>query len=620
MSENLDEYLSAARELQETNNELYYVSKLIDRAQTKLNIDSLSQLRPYMSILLQKLGELQARKLKLEQKLQKIKPQFVKMIDNAKEYVTQLKKFFLSTAKGQLSLGDLWNIIQNSRNIVSKLLENLRKSIEKIRDLEQKYRDELKAYLRTIASDAEELIKILEIITKVSTIDPTTIIRYKKMLGSSVRLEPGGEQVLVTDVYMDMNGRIFLEISMEEEIDKSTLEALYKDIGFDFMATDISDFRAKFIRRMYSRINKRELKPSIIKHFLSVEGYINYLSSETLSKLQPRYKVLGYVNVNEVTEQGGELIVEKRNLKESSTGLIRCPSIKLLPETVLGNIIKIGDYHYQILAQTFLPNYGRVLICIRQDKNGEPLPHIKLVERIFLYLARRKNLAQEDLNHISKAVRLIRSGGNFEEIYWRLKIMIAKSGISPEITESTALRPMNVFRFCLKNSIPSLLSEIYAYYLYVVETDNVDVHGYDLKPKFQRLPHPFFSVFNPTTLKLLLGLECPEFLGVLYERNKVIILCGSSMDQDTLETIKKEYKLPSEFTYSITKLLKGLILLGKIKSLSEYYGLLDTLQINRIIYPEIVKEFDENDELVIAHTFLMKLIAELMRKPGEKFE
>ena len=613
MSENLDEYLSTARELQETVSEFRMVSKLIDKAQTQLSVETLSQLQPYMSTLLQKLGELQARKIRLEQKIQKIKPRFIKIIDNAKEYIKQLKGLFNTAASGEMSLGDLWSIIQGSKSRVPRLLENLKKSLQKIEALEQRYQDELRDYLHSIASDAKNLIRILEIITKVAAIDPTAVIKYKRLLGQIARLEPGGESVLVTDIYMNIDGQIYLEVSVEEEINQNTLEALYKDIGFDFMATDISDFRAKFIRRMRSRINRSDLTPSAIKQFLSIEGLINYLSSDTLNKLQPKYRILGYVRVDKIAERGGELIIERGALEERFRGLIRCPSIKMLPEHVIGNIVRMGDYNYQILAQTFMPRFGRVLICIRQDKNGEPTPHIKLIERIFLYLAKRKDLSQDALNHISKAIKLIKTRRNLDEIYWRLRIMIARSGISSDITESTALRPINVFLFCLKNSIPLLLSEIYTYYLYVIETDNINVRGYDIKPRFTTDPHPFFSTFDPTSFKLLMGLECGEYLGVLYEKNRIILLCSQEPNKELIDKIKSEYKLPPEFPTSIVKLLKGLILLNKIKSLSEYYGVLDMLRISRIIYTEIVKEFDENDELVVAHTFLMNLTTELIK-------
>lgn len=613
MSEDFDQYLLLAKEFHEIDSELQYVTKLVDEAQKRLDAETLSRLRQYIAILLQKMGELYSKKSAIEQRLNKNKPKILRKIDNAKEFIDRIKSSLLAISTGQLNLRTLWSMIRNARDTIIKLSNDLKESLEVIRNLQSKYQDELARHLRELASSAEKSLKVLNSLLNVLAIDPASMLRFKKMVGQNVRLEPGGEYAIITDVYTSIEGQVFLEVSLEEEIDGAALDSLYKDLGFDFMATDISDFRAKFTRRMQTRIGKQELKPSSIKHFLSVEGYLSYLSPETLSKLQPKYRPLGYTNPENLREQGGVLVAEKALLKEPPKDLVRCPSIKVLPEAIIGTTINIEDKYFRAVAQTFLPGLGRVIICIQQDKNGEPIPHTKLLENIFLYLSRHKDLSQDERNQISQALKILRSGKHLEEAYWRLRIMIARSGISSEITESSALRPINVFLYCLQKGVPLLLSEVYAYYLYVIETDNIEVSGRNFRYRSHKEPYAFSDVFDPKKLKHLLGLEFHEFLGVLVEKERVTLLCCPKIEREFWERIRAEYNLPSELTESVSKFLKALIFLKKFRSISDYYGMLDRFNVSRLIYSELVKEFD-NDEFIIAHTHILRLVEELIKE------
>ncbi|MCR8453567.1 MAG: hypothetical protein NDP13_01050 [Crenarchaeota archaeon] len=614
MSEDFDSYLLLAKNLQEINDELQYVTKLVEEAQRKLSAESLSKLRHYMAILLQKMGELYAKKSATEHRLSESKPEAIKSIDAVEEYVSRIRSYLSAISTGQLNLKVLWNTIKSNRDTIIKLSDDLRRSLETIKNLQSKYQDERSSHLQKLLVKAEKLLKVLNILSNISAVDPTIVLRFKRMIGQNVRLEPDGELALVTDLYISAEGQVFLEVASEEEIDSTVLDALYKDLGFDFMATDVSDFRAKFVRRMQARIGKQELKPSTIRHFLGVEGYLNYLSSDTLSKLQPRYKPLGYVSAENLREQRGVLLVERTLLKEPSKNFTRCPSIKMLPESVIGSLIEVGNNYLQVLTQTFLPGIGRVLICMRQDKNGEPMPDIKFVENIFLYLSRHKDLSQEERNQIAQALKIIRSGKSVEEAYWRLRIMIARSGISSEITEGSALRPSNVFLYCLQKGIPFLLSEIYAHYLCVVETDNLEVSGRNLRYKIYKEPYAFLEVFDLTKLKRSLGFECHEFLGVLVEKERLIILCAPKLERELWEKVRTEYNLPSDFVGSAAKLIKALMFIKKLKTASDYYGILDRLNVHRLVYSELAKEFD--DEFIVAHAYILGLVEELIREPS----
>ena len=85
-------------------------------------------------------------------------------------------------------------------------------------------------------------------------------------------------------------------------------------------------------------------------------------------------------------------------------------------------------------------------------------------------------------------------------------------------------------------------------------------------------------------------------------------MCAPPIPPDTVKKKSEEYNIPLDFAQTASKLIRSLIYFGKIKSLTEYRALLDELNVQYIIYNELVKGFEENDELIVAHNFFLELM------------
>ena len=608
--EDIVTYLRTAKELMEVEYEISMVSKLIEKTQTELDYDRLRQLQPYMSVVVRKLGELQGKKVELEKRLAETEPPVIRFIDSVRKHIDRLKELLNSMYHGKINLKDFWDNMTILKERIPKMLEGLEKSRNIISKLQSTAPDEAKRFLENKLKEIDKMEKYLQRLSQVVSIDPSRILRYKKMLGKTVTIDPTNEECILSEVYIDNRGNIYLEISIEQEIQSDALEALYKEIGFDFMASDIRDFQEKMLRRMESRLGRRSLKPSLIRSFLREEGLLSALSRETIEKLSPIFKVYGFAPADKlITTTGGYRIREKDIIRDKKE-LIKCPSVNMLPSGIVGKILRLENKYYLVVAQTFLPRVGRVLICLQQDANGEPHPDILLLRKIFGLMARKKTLDPEVKAYTDKALKLIQSGKNIEEVYWILRILIVRAGlkVAKRITESTALRPAYVFSYCLQNGIPLLFQEIVSHYVYVIETDLIEFAGKEPKIKMPVSPKPFFRVFDPKLLNILIGQTCYEPLGITSEQNKIILVCAPPLTQEIIKRKSEEYGLPLDFAQTASKLIRSLIFFGKIRSLTEYRTLLDELNVQYIIYNELVRSFEENDELIVAHNFFLQLM------------
>ncbi len=607
---NVAEYLKLAKELMEINYELSMVSKLVEKSQSELDYNTLRQLQPYMSVIVQKMGELHGKKVELQKKIERIEPPFIKFVDDVQRHIEKLRELLRMMYHGKINLKDFWDNISVIKERIPKMLDGLNRSREIILRIKSTASEEVKRFLEEKLSVINGTIDYLNRLAQFVSIDPTRILKYKRNLGKPIFLEPDNEEYVVSEIYIDPKGEIYLEVSREEEISTDTLESLYREIGFDFMASDLMDFREKLIRRMQSRMGYYSLRPTQIKGFLREEGLINSLSKETLEKLMPKYRVVGFISASKVASAAGGFKAEKSSLIEDSKKLIRCPSVNSLPESVIGKIIQVENRFYLIVSQTFLPLVGRVLICLQQDKNAEPLPHISLVDKVFRFLARKKDLDPEVQRYVARSLKLIQSKKNLDDVYWTLRILIMRAGLktSKKITESNALRPSYLFSYCLQNGIPLLFPEIVSHYIYVIETDLIDIEGKEPKIKMPITPRPLFEAFNVRYLNMLIGNICHENLGVLSEENKLILVCAPPISPEIIKRKSEEYGIPLDFAQTASKLIRSLIYFGKVKSVTEYRSLLDELNVQLIIYNELVKGFDENDDLVAAHAFFLELM------------
>jgi len=608
--ENIVEYLRAAKELMEVEYEISMVSKLIEKTQAELDYERLKQLQPYMSVVVRKLGELQGKKVELEKKLAKTEPPVIRFVETVQKHIDRLRELLSMMYHGKISLRDFWDNISVLKERIPRMLEGLEKSRNIILKLQSTAPAEAKKFLETKLNEINRMTKYLQRLSQVVSIDPSRILKYKRMLGKTILIEPTNEECILTEVYIDNKGNIYLEISLEKEISSDALEALYREIGFDFMASDLRDFQEKMLRRMESRLGRRSLRPSLIRNFLREEGLFNALSRETIDKLTPIFDVYGFVPIDKLTATPSGYRVHEKDIIRDSKELIKCPSVNMLPSGIVGKILRLENKYYLIVAQTFLPRVGRVLICLQQDVNGEPHPDISLLRKIFGLMARKKTLDPEVKAYTDKALKLIQSGKNIDEVYWILKILIVRAGLktAKKITESTALRPAYVFSYCLQNSIPLLFQEIVSHYVYVIETDLIEFTGREPKIKMPISPKPFFKVFDTKLLNVLIGQTCYEPLGITSEENKIILVCAPPLSRDIIKKKSEEYGIPLDFAQTASKLIRSLIYFGKIKSLTEYRALLDELNVQYIIYNELVRGFEENDELIVAHSFFLELM------------
>ena len=607
---NIAEYLKLAKELMEIDYELSMVSKLVEKSQSELDYNTLRQLQSYMSVVIQKMGELHGKKVELQRRIAQIEPRFIKFVDNVQEHINKLRELLRKMYHGKISLKDFWDNISIIKEKIPNMLDGLQKSKKIINKIKANASDEVRRFLEKKLSTINSTIDYLNRLAQFVSIDPTHILRFKRNLGKPIILEPDNEECIISEIYIDPKGEIYLEVSREQEITSSTLELLYKEIGFDFMASDIMDFRDKLLRRMHSRMGTYSLRPSQIKSFLREEGLIRSLTRETLEKLSPQFEIVGYAPITKIASVAGGFRIDKKFLTTDKKRLIRCPSVNSLPESVIGKVLQLENKYYLIVSQTFLPLIGRVLICLQQDKNGEPLPHIALMDRVFKILARKKDLNPEVQRYVARSLKLIQSRKNLDDVYWTLRILIMRAGLktSRKITESNALRPSYLFSYCIQNGIPLLFPEIVSYYIYIIETDLVDIEGKEPKIKMPISPKPFFEAFNVRYLNMLIGNICHENLGVLSEENKLILVCAPPVPSELIKRKSEEYGIPLDFAQTASKLIRSLIYFGKIRSVTEYRSLLDELNVQLIIYNELVRSFDENDDLVAAHAFLLELM------------
>jgi len=604
------EYLHTAKELMEVDYELSMASKLLEKTQTELDYNRLRQLQPYLSVIVKKLGELQGRKVDLQNKLTKIEPPFIRFINSVQEHISKLHELLSMVYHGKINLKDFWDNISTIKERIPKMLEGLNKSREIILRLQTTTPDEVKRFLNSKLNTIDKLSKYLDRLSQVVSIDPSKILRYKKTVGKIVIVEPQNEQCVISEVYIDTKGEIYLELSIEQEISGDALESLYKEIGLDFTATDVRDFQEKLLRRMHSRMGFHSLKPSAIKGFLREEGLLHSLSRETAEKLTPNFQTYGYAPISKLTSSPSGYRISDSDVVRDAKGLIKCPSVNMLPPRIIGKILHLENKYFLVVSQTFLPRVGRVLVCLQQDSNGEPHPDASLIDKIFRLLARKKTIDPEVKRYISKAIKLLERGKNVDEAYWILRILIVRAGLktSKRITESSALRPAYVFSYCLQNGIPLLFQEIVSHYVYVIETDLVEFEGKEPKIKMPIKPKPFFEVFDIKLLNILVGQVCHENLGIISEENKIILICAPPINQEIIRRKSEEYGLTLDFAQTASKLIRTLIYFEKVRSLTEYRTLLDELNVQYIIYNELVKGFEENDELIAAHTFFLELM------------
>ena len=604
------EYLHTAKELMEVDYELSMASKLLEKTQTELDYNRLRQLQPYLSVIVKKLGELQGRKVDLQNKLTKIEPPFIRFINSVQEHISKLHELLSMVYHGKINLKDFWDNISTIKERIPKMLEGLNKSREIILRLQTTTPDEVKRFLNSKLNTIDKLSKYLDRLSQVVSIDPSKILRYKKTVGKIVIVEPQNEQCVISEVYIDTKGEIYLELSIEQEISGDALESLYKEIGLDFTATDVRDFQEKLLRRMHSRMGFHSLKPSAIKGFLREEGLLHSLSRETAEKLTPNFQTYGYAPISKLTSSPSGYRISDSDVVRDAKGLIKCPSVNMLPPRIIGKILHLENKYFLVVSQTFLPRVGRVLVCLQQDSNGEPHPDASLIDKIFRLLARKKTIDPEVKRYISKAIKLLERGKNVDEAYWILRILIVRAGLktSKRITESSALRPAYVFSYCLQNGIPLLFQEIVSHYVYVIETDLVEFEGKEPKIKMPIKPKPFFEVFDIKLLNILVGQVCHENLGIIGEENKIILICAPPINQEIIRRKSEEYGLTLDFAQTASKLIRTLIYFEKVRSLTEYRTLLDELNVQYIIYNELVKGFEENDELIAAHTFFLELM------------
>ncbi len=603
--DNIIHFLQLKGQLENIDKEIDYINTLLYEARKKLTVQQLEEINEYINILTERLDNLQEEKTKIINQMKEISPKYYRIINLTSKIVS----YFISNRERVLNseitlnefrqkmeelypkLNEIISILINEKNQLTKLVNN--------------YKNHPLA--NVLLQEIEKIEEYLSIALKIEKILNPNISEIKNsvnLLGIWVRIQDIDEIGLVTDVVMEKESfNSFLEVSKEKELESSILEELLNEVSIELGISDLEE--------LISNIN-RDLGISLP---ITASVLIRYLRKNNLSirsslakKLIPKYEKIGYVPIKVATEKLREKRTQIIDLKpidlNKDLNAFKAPSLIKISNDLIFKNINILGYKYTLFRQATLPKLGYSIILLSRDEKNEPLPNYTFLKRFLEIIERiRAKLFQDfgiafDANKVSP-----------EDITWISRLLIVKA-LSEErnITESNALRPNHLFSFCLKYGVPIFYEEILQSYFSAIETSNVAFRNGGLRLRVEKPPYPISKYINLRYLAPYLPHNCVDLLGVTIKRDSMKLHCFTYLEDETIQSLINSFRIPSKLAITIEndpkRLLRAMILSGRIKTIEDYSRVKKKLNIIIVDYREIEEKIGKNSRDILQRTLL----------------
>ena len=404
---------------------------------------------------------------------------------------------------------------------------------------------------------------------------------------------------------------IVLRVIKEDLLTNNELKIIHSKL-YENLLTSLSfeEFREELINDIIQafRVNKIEaFRPSLVKSYL--KATYRMIPDEVNQILSTNIENIGYINLNEITHvewKENKIDIGEKQVKKDVGKIFHSPDII---EEVNLNLDKPAfltpNNIHSIYHQTWLPLTGHSAILLIRDTEGLPVPSEDFVKKILIYLETKSFKKSESAPKITKK----------GDLYWRLRVLIMRSlSDIPSLTEKRALQPKFVFEFALRKRIPLTYSELYQSYFDVIPVSYLTDLGDKYVPKVPVKPLPLSAVISSKTIGIILTeKECPNFLGAGIKKNEgLIIECCDPITNEVLEKISKEFKLDKNVLRDIAhedvkKLIRFLIVSGKINDRKDYDKLTTILNKKEIRYDELVDKLSDKGSQMMRITLAYRI-------------
>ena len=594
------EYLSIKMQHEKLQNRINRLDTLVNMAQKKLSLSELDRISQDILTLTREMSNLELKRMELLKTMNEKSPEYVFLMNESKKIVKMIEQKLYSVAAQEITLiefnnwfasihGKLLGIINKLRREERKLanmIENKKVPIEYMDPLEReislikKLIDELETFSKMVSPNLKDVKKGWDYVG-LPVVDTSTY----RTLG------------MISDVVISIpNMDVLLEVSKEKEISSSVLDALFKLYKDEFGASDIESFYNKLLMTIKSNtdFSGNNLTPTIITRFFSLRGI--YLDKNLKRILKPEYSKVGYLPLTKISKETAEqkITAKKEDIIVNNLTTVPAPSIHKIPENFIGSEIAIGNYTYKVYCQTWAPTLGTISLLLRLDENREPLPDLHLIRKVLKIAIKVK---KQDKGKYRQLL-IAKKSKSPDDIYWAMRLAIV-TGLRDyrDIAENQALRPSNIFTYCLKNKIPVVYPEIIESYFTVIKTSRFRFSESTLSLKQPIQIFPLRTIFNREFISSLTRKIFNDVLGIIIRKAGGIYIQGTPAF-DFKELINSDLKIPSAVIKfakkSIKKLVKGLIFTGIIKSPADYRYVLNKLSVQEISYNEVIKGFNED--------------------------
>ena len=611
LREKIITFLELKDELESLDKRIEYIQTLLYEARKKLSVKEIEEINRYIMKLNEKLDELEAYRREIISRINEISPDYYKFIKLANKIVEYFTKQRDSVLNNEISLADFRKKNANVSEKIEHIISTLRQEkdyLEKllVEDLPLQLKDRIRDEIESI----DENLKLLEKIEKILSPEITLLKKAYKLLGLKIQFQGDSELLgTITDVYIRRDDfEIILEISRENELSSSDMEKLLKDLAVELGTQSLDDFTT-LMRTAAQEIGEEPLIiPTTVRKVLRKR---NIPISKNIEKiLTPKYTRIGFLELRtllkEIQTSKDRIFIDYKALQKIEN-TIKAPSIIKISQDLLLKHLRIMGNTYTIYSEVIVPNLGRVLILLQRDDKNEPMPDPAFLRRFLNIIKRIRKDLFETLGITPDIEKL-----SDEDICWITRLLIVKglSGLK-NVTESNALRPNLLFTFCLRYGIPMFYEEILQSYFSIVESYNISFKDARLGLRVERKPYPLSKYFNRKILAPFLPDNCVDLLGTTVRRDGVSIHCLEYLDENTMNSLIEEYKIPSKLTLTIEdnpkKLLRAIILSQKIKSLDEYLALKKKLRVMIINYHQIEDKIGRSSEDLLQRTLLENL-------------
>jgi len=598
-------FLRLKGQLEEIDAEIDYINTLLYEARKELNVKQLEEISEYINVLTDRLDQLQKEKNKIINQLEEISPRYYRIINLTSKIVSYFVNNRERVLNSELPIEEFRKKMEELHPKINEIISILASEKNQLNQLINNYINHpLANVLRREIEKIKENLTIALRIKKTLDPDINAIKNSVNYLGLLIKSQDNNEVGLITDVVLRREDfSPFLEVSKEKEVESSILEELFNEVSIELGINNLEEFIYSINRNL--GINT-PITPSLLIRYIRKNNLS--IKSSLVKKLIPRYEKLGYIPVKKLIntqnmDKAGILNVKSDDL-DTKLNTFRAPSLIRLSSDLIFKTINILGYKYTLFRQIVLPKLGYSIVLLLRDEKNEPLPNSLFLKRFLEIIKRIRVKLFQDLG-ISFNTNKISP----EDITWISRLLIVKA-LSKEknITESNALRPNNLFSFCLKFGIPIFYEEILQSYFNVIETSNISFGNGGLRLRVEKLPYPISRYMNLRHLAPYLPHNCMDLLGVTIKRDSMKLHCFTYLEDETIQSLISNFKIPSKLAMTIEndpkRLLRAIILSGRIKTIEEYSKVKRKLNVITIDYREIEDKIGKTSKDILQRTLL----------------